>query len=55
MMKTNKKELSVKQIESYLNSIDVIKGQCFVSPINRGVDSKNYLVSVNNSRTYAFA
>lgn len=54
MMKTNKKELSVKQMESYLNSIDVIKGQCFVSPINKGIDSKNYLIGVNKRNKFKY-
>ncbi len=54
MMEINKKELSVKQIELYLNSIDVIKGQCFVSPVNRGIDSKNYLVSVNKRNKFKY-
>jgi len=46
-MNINKKQLSIKQIESYLNSVDVIEGQCFVSSVKKGIDSKNYLVSVN--------
>lgn len=53
-MKTNKKELSVKQIESYFNSIGVIKGQCFVSPINKGIDSKNYLVGVDKRNKFKY-
>lgn len=53
-MKTNKKELSVKQIESYLNSIGVIKGQCFVSPINKGLDSNNYLVGVDKRNKFKY-
>lgn len=54
MMETNKKELSVKQIELFLNSIDAVSGQCFVSPVNRGIDSKNYLVSVNKRNKFKY-
>ncbi len=54
MNKGNKNQLSSKNIELYLNSHQIIKGRCFVSSIDKGIESKNYFISVGDKSNIKF-
>ncbi|MDP1729054.1 MAG: phosphotransferase, partial [archaeon] len=54
MKNKNEKELTVKYIESYLNFANIKKRHCFISPINKGIESKNYLISVNDKNNFRY-
>ncbi|MFA5962319.1 MAG: phosphotransferase [Parcubacteria group bacterium] len=43
-----------EEIGSYLSSTGIIKGCCFVFKIDRGIESKNYIISVGNRSNYKY-
>ncbi len=44
----------VKLIESYLNTAHIVRGTCFVRQIDKGIESKNYLISINDKNNYKY-
>lgn len=54
MGETNSIKPTVRQIESYLKSINIIKGRCFIFLVDKGIDSKNYFISVNNKNKFKY-
>lgn len=53
-MKNIPRKETAKFIEEDLNSLNVIKGNCFAFPIDKGIESKNYLISVNDKNNFKY-
>ncbi len=51
MRNRNEKEPTLEHIKLCLN---FIKGRYFISPINKGIESKNYLVGVNDKNNFKY-
>ena len=54
MKRIKEKELTEEYIKLYLNSINITKGRYFISAIDRGVESKNYLISLKNKNNFKY-
>ena len=54
MDKKQLKDLTVKQIGLYLNLLNIIKEHCFVIAIDKGIESKNFLVSVDDKNNFKY-
>lgn len=52
MRNVNKKKTMIEMIELYLNSNNIIKGHCSVSLLDKGIESKNYLISDKDKSRY---
>lgn len=47
-------ELTIKQIELYFKNLNIIKGRYYISLADKGIESKNYLVSVNSKNNFRY-
>ncbi len=47
-------KITIKDIELCLNVLNLEKGRYFITPIDKGIESKNYLISINSKNNFKY-